>query len=134
MVKKEAKRILLADSDARVRAALRMLFSYEPGVTIVGESSNAKTLVERAKDGKPDIILLDWESANGSAGILLPTLRQLQPKPMILVLSGRSESELRALKAGADVFISKTDPPDTLLDIVRALGRVGVGDGKREET
>jgi DNA-binding NarL/FixJ family response regulator len=126
MIRQQEKRIVLIESDSRVRAALRMLFSYEPEITIVAESPNAQALPETVKEHKPDIILLDWESAVGCDHHLLSTLRRLEANLHIIVLSGRSESEPLAIRAGADVFVSKTDTPDTLLGIVRALANMNV--------
>jgi DNA-binding NarL/FixJ family response regulator len=103
-----------------------MLFDCEPGLTLVAESANARKLVENAREHKPDIILLDWDSAQCIAEPLLSSLHQISPHLRIIVLSGRSESETQALQAGADFFVSKTDPPDALLGTIRALVKLDV--------
>jgi DNA-binding NarL/FixJ family response regulator len=101
-----------------------MLLGCEPDLTLIAERANTNKLVEQVITHQPHIILLDWESANGDATCLISSIRQIEPSPHIIVLSSRSESELQALQAGADIFVNKTDPPDTLLGIIRALGKV----------
>jgi DNA-binding NarL/FixJ family response regulator len=117
---------MLVERDVRVRAALRMLFSHEPGMAIVVESPNAQALAKRVAEHKPDFVLFDWELAEGHGHQILSSLRELEPKLQIVVLSCHSESESLAIQAGADVFVSKTDPPDTLLGAIRALIKMEV--------
>jgi DNA-binding NarL/FixJ family response regulator len=91
---------------------------------LIAERANTNKLLEQATTHKPHVILLDWESANGDATRLISAIHQIEPSPRIIVLSSRSESESRALQAGADIFVNKADPPDSLLGAIRALGKV----------
>jgi len=40
----------------------------------------------------------------------------------VITLSGRQETRIAALAAGADAFVSKEDPPERLLAAVRNAG------------
>jgi len=46
---------------------------------------------------------------------MLPALRARYPRLPVIVMCGQPEVRRAALAAGADAFISKTDPPDQLL-------------------
>jgi DNA-binding NarL/FixJ family response regulator len=114
-------RILLADDQPKVRLALRMLLKHETGIRVVGEAGDAENLLAQIRPTHPDLILLDW-GLPGLSGIgSLPALRSNNPKLKVIVLSGRPEVRGKALTAGADAFVSKIDPPEQLLETLRAM-------------
>ena len=130
-------RVLVADDQAAVRAALRWLLKEEPGVSVVGEAVRAEDLLAQAEGIQPDLVLLDWElpgllspdlsnpTSLGTMGearcFLLNVLRALHSRPKVIALSGRPEVRQEALDAGADDFVSKGDPPERLLTALRAI-------------
>jgi DNA-binding NarL/FixJ family response regulator len=107
--------ILLADDQPKVRFGLRVLLERQSGFTIAEEADNAEDLLAKAQSTHPDLILLGWELPGLDTGDALSTLRQACPKPIVIALSGRPEARQAALKAGADAFVSKADPPERLL-------------------
>jgi two-component system response regulator DesR len=107
-------RILLADDQHSVRSALRLLLQHEPGLQVVGEAANAAELSKKLAATSPDQILLDW-SLRGLTTSMVSEVRQEHPHCRIIVLSGRPEARSEALAAGADCFVSKTEPPELLL-------------------
>ncbi|MCL4464845.1 MAG: response regulator [Chloroflexi bacterium] len=120
-------RVILADGQAKVRSALRLLLEQEPEMTVVGEASAADELLSLASAARPDVVLLSWElpgmvvGGQPKAHPVLPALQALDCKPLVVALSGRPEAGPAALGAGADCFVSKGDPPDSLLTAMRNL-------------
>ena len=114
-------RVLLADNQLQVRSALQILLKQEPDILVVGEASEAHTLLAQITTIKPDIVLLDWNLAELSTIGPLTSLRTACPDLRIIALSGRPEACDDALTAGADAFISKADPPEQLLATLRAV-------------
>jgi DNA-binding NarL/FixJ family response regulator len=112
-------RILLADDRSIVRFALRTLLERQPGIEVVGEAANSEGLLNQVKTTCPDLVLLDWSLLDAVANDLLPILREADPELSVIVLSGRPEMRRTALTAGADAFVSKTDPPERLLNAIR---------------
>jgi DNA-binding NarL/FixJ family response regulator len=108
-------RVLLADDQAKVLSALRLILEQEPGLEIVGEAAGVAQLLALAEELRPDLILLDWELRGAPHDDLLPLLRSLCPCLKVIVLSARPEARRAALAAGADVFVSKVDGPGALL-------------------
>ena len=107
--------ILLAEDQPQVRFALRVLLERQPGLEVAGEAVNGEDLLALAGGTCLDLVLLAWELP-GLAGVGgLPALRRLCPELSVIVLSGRPEARQAALSAGADAFVSKSDPPDRLL-------------------
>jgi len=119
-------RVLIADDQPQVRSALQLLLKQEPGVAVVGEAENVEEALELVAARRPDLVLLDWELPGLRAADvpkkakpgLLPALRARCPRVKVVALSGRPEARQAALAAGADVFVSKGDPPERLLAAV----------------
>ncbi|NJN81790.1 MAG: response regulator transcription factor [Caldilineaceae bacterium] len=118
-------RVLLADDQAWLRSAMRLLLEEEPDVEIVGEVAEARTLLERLTNANADLLLLDWElpgiKSIGSGRQVMNALRACCPNLLVVVLSGRPEASSVALDAGADRFVSKADPPESLLAALHAV-------------
>jgi len=106
--------VLLADDQAKVRSAMRLLLEQEPDVDVLGEAVDATGLLDWVKATSPDLVLLDWELP-GFGRERIATLRELCPAVVVIALSGQPEARQAALTAGADGFVSKGDPPEQLL-------------------
>ena len=112
-------RILLADDQEKIRSALRFLLDQEKGLDVVAEVIDAQELVAQTEAVAPDLVLLDWELTGMEDGTL-SALREIRPGLCVIALSGRPEAREAALRAGADVFVSKIGPPERLLATLKA--------------
>jgi DNA-binding NarL/FixJ family response regulator len=65
----------------------------------------------------PDLLLLDW-GLHGLVHEELAILRRMCPSLCVITLSGRPEVRQAALCAGTDAFVSKSDPPERLLEAI----------------
>lgn len=119
--------ILLADNQPRVRFALRVLLERQPGLEVVGEATEAEELLAQAEAACPDLVLLGWELPGLAAVGSLAALRRACPKICVIALSGLPEARRAALDAGADAFVSKTDPPGRLLEVIESCRDKGFG-------
>lgn len=132
-------RVFLADDQAKVRSALRLLLEQEPGLNVVGEAAEAEDLLAQVQAICPDLVLLDWELPGfrdpdrptalrrSSGQRLLAALHSLGCPLKVIALSGHLEAREEALAAGADAFVSKGDPPERLLTTLRTVGAEGEG-------
>jgi DNA-binding NarL/FixJ family response regulator len=116
-------RVLVADSQSKVRNALHVLLRQQPGLEIVGEADSAGELLAQAEAVKPDLVLVHWRLSGVPGEELLRGLRMRCPGLRILALSARPESCQEALTAGADAFVSKMDQPERLLGAIRCIGQ-----------
>jgi len=108
-------RVLIADEQQKIHFALRLLLEREPGLSVVGEAEDLKSLITQIEISHPDMVLLDWELPNTNRENALHSMRKVYPNVDVIVLSGRPEAKKAALAAGANAFISKGDPPERLL-------------------
>ena len=124
-------RILIVDDQSGIRSALRLLLEQEHGMTVVGEVSNSEDLLARVEASYPDVALLDWElpglqeahPPTDAAWGILSELRAHYPHLRLIALSGRPEARQAALMAGADAFVSKGDPAESLLRTLMAIAK-----------
>ena len=121
-------RILVADRDPRVRAALQTLLLQMSASIAIHECGDIGSLVGQARGFQPHLVLLDWDLICHPAAALLYALQELETRPTVIVLSTRPESEEEALIAGAEAFVSKVDPPDQLLRVIHKLVRMPAGE------
>ncbi|NVM76871.1 DNA-binding NarL/FixJ family response regulator [Duganella sp. SG902] len=120
-------RILIADDHAIVRSATLLLFGQTDDLTVVAEASHAEQLLDHLRRTSCDLVLLDM-SMPGLSGIeLIQRVRAEAPTLPILVLSMHNEALLaqRALKAGANGYLTKDSEPEALLLAVREVAGGG---------
>ncbi len=114
-------RLLIVESRLAIRVGLRMRLKLEPDVTIVGEAGNGLAALSQAAVVRPDVILLDIESAGMDGVELIRALRKASPESAVVALSLSDDAvtRRRVAAAGAVAFVSKRDCGDCLLQTVR---------------
>jgi len=114
--------VLLADSQAEERSALRQLFEFDPELYLVGETSEARDLLVQTQTAHPDLVLLEWKLPGLGGANLVSALRCLVRPPKVVAFSEKMEARREALAAGVDAFVSKEQPVEEMLNTVRAVG------------
>lgn len=107
-----------------MRHLLRLVLGRDPArYHVVGEAEDGAEAVERARELKPDLVLLDLRMPVMDGFEALPLLRQALPRAHIVVVSGqdasRFEAQVRLL--GADAFIEKGIDPQPFQAALLAL-------------
>ena len=125
-------RILLADERAKVRSAVRLLLEEQPDIEVLGEAVDATGLLDWIGATCPDVVLLDWELPGAEPENLVSDIRRGCSGVHVVALSGLPEARQQALRAGADAFVSKGDPPERLLQAIRNCGRTSRLDGSND--
>lgn len=118
---KQNWQIVLADDMPFIRSALRLLLEQEPGITIACETADSSTTLHQVATLTPDILLLDWELPGADGVSFIHSLLQTRPNLRIIALSSRPEAKWAAGEAGVYAFVSKGDPPDYLLSVIRNI-------------
>ena len=120
-------RILMADDDDLVRAALRMILESEPDFTIVGETTNGLEAVEVTRRIKPDTVLMDIQmpEMNGIAATraLVDSVPSTDSKILVLTTFELDEYVFQALRAGASGFLLKRTPADELISGIKIVAQ-----------
>ena len=115
-------RILIADGHDQVRFALRVLLTQQPELQVVGEASDGVEMLAQAGVSAADLALVDWALPGLAEAGGPPALRRSCPALRVIILSSRLGVRQAALAVGGDAFVSKGDPPERLLTVIRRCG------------
>lgn len=120
--------ISIIDDDPMICQAMRLILTdYSSGrIDVVSTSTDGALALAHAEREQPDVVLMDI-AMPGMDGIeATRRLRSLPHAPHVLILTSLSPTNTvaRAVEAGAEGFMSKTDAPE---DIIRRV--IGVVDG-----
>ena len=119
--------VVVADDEALIRDSFRMLLEPEPGIDWVGEASNGREAVERVRQLRPDVVLMD---------VRMPIMDGLDATRAITAAGLPSgfwcsrpttptRTCIEAIRAGAGGFCLKDVRRD---DLMHAIRTVAAGD------
>ena len=113
-------RILLVDDDPDLLSSLTDLL--QPAGYEVAVANGIESARRVAAEFEPDVALLDIKLGPDSGIDLIATLKRQRPDLAFLIMTGHADTEfaVRALREGAEDFLSKPVDPPSLL---RALSR-----------
>jgi DNA-binding NarL/FixJ family response regulator len=117
------KRILVVDDNAPIRGLVREFIEARPGFEICGEATDGAEGIQKGRELKPDLIVLDFllPRINGLQAALI--LHEIVPNTPIILFTFYKEAIPRDLAqaAGVSSILSKTDQLASLADEVQRL-------------
>jgi len=119
-------KVLIADDHAIVRQGLKQVLSDSISMKVVEEAENGSEVLDKISKNDFSVLVLDV-SMPGENGIeILKKVKVMSPDLPVLMLSMYSEEQyaIRALKAGANGYLTKDKAPDIL---VSAIDKVANG-------
>ncbi len=119
--KLEGKTILVVDDDPDLVVALTTSLS-ETGAT-VETASNGNDAVKHAETLNPDLVVLDIMLPQKSGFLVLERLRQIQPPPRVIMITGNQGRRHRqyAEALGVDEYLNKPFRMERLLEVTENL-------------
>lgn len=113
----EAVRVLVADDQTLFRNVLARMLASDPRVRVVGQARDGEEAVEQAREGRPDVILMDLQMPRMTGVEATRLLARDMPDIRVLALSAfASEGMVEdAIASGARGFVEKDVTFDEIL-------------------
>src|SRR4051794_11394814 len=119
--------VLIVDDHAVVRSGLRLLLDANEDIDVVGEAGSAQDAVFRARELKPQVIVMDVTMPDQSGVEVLPQLVHEHPDTKVLMLSMQDDPRYvrEAFSAGASGYVLKEAADAEVVAAVREVARGG---------
>jgi DNA-binding NarL/FixJ family response regulator len=118
-------RLLIVDDQELVRTGFRLFLETQDDLEVVDEAGDGAEAIERAKELRPDVVLMDirMPGMDGVEATARLTAARIEPPPRVLVLTtfDLDEYVFGALRAGAAGFLLKDAPRERLLEAIRVV-------------
>jgi two-component system response regulator NreC len=116
-------RILIADDNEMVRNAVSELLSSRPSWRVCGHAADGKEAIRKAKELRPDIILLDISMPGANGLDVARILRHEMPETKIVIMSQHDPTQIlpRVLEAGAHACVDKNSLGTDLFPTIEGL-------------
>jgi two-component system, NarL family, response regulator NreC len=118
--------IVLADDHQVVREGLRLLLDSQPGMTVVGETSDGLQVADLVERLKPNVLVADLVMPGLGGLDVAREVKRRSPKTRVVILSMHSSDAfvLQALRNGASAYVLKSA---SSADLVQAIHEVLAG-------
>ncbi len=115
-----ARTVMLVDDHSVVREGYRSVLGKQPGLRVVAEAADGAEAYRLLKEVRPDLVIMDLVMP-GIGGIgTIRRIRQWDRNVRILVFTMHQNAAfaVQAIRAGAKGYVTKTSPPETLIQAV----------------
>ena len=118
-------RVLVAEDEEPLRAAIADLIAGEDGLELVGTASDTDTVIELARVLQPDVALLDVRMPGGGGARAAKEIRVVSPGTQSVALSAYEDRSnvLEMLRSGAVSYLTKGVSPTEILEAIHRAGR-----------
>lgn len=121
----EPIKILLVDDHQMFRAGIRALIEAEERFEVIGEASSGDEAVDRVRELKPDIVIMDlaMPGSNGLEATRRISALELDTDVLVLTVHAEEEYLVPVVEAGASGYLTKTSADTDLIEAIRVVAR-----------
>ena len=119
--KSKSIQLLVVDDHPLLREGIAAIINNQTDIELVAEASNGREAIEKFRSHRPDVTLMDLQMPDMSGIDAIISIRHEFPDARIIVLTTYAGDVLaqRALKAGAQAYMLKSDVRKDLPDTIR---------------
>jgi DNA-binding NarL/FixJ family response regulator len=119
---------MVVDDHQVVREGVISMLAAAQEIEVVGQAANAPQAIRRAKELRPDVVLLDIRLPGTDGWDVCRTLSTLLPDTRVIILTSFQDEDylFKALKAGARGYLVKTASHQEMVEAI-----IAVTEGKR---
>ncbi len=114
-------KVLIADDHTMVRQGLKTILELEEDIEVVSQAANGEEAVLRAREKKPDVILMDINMPvlNGLQAIKMLKDEDSRYKIIVLTLHQDREYLFKTLQLGCEGYVIKDAESSVLIEAIR---------------
>jgi len=118
-------RILIVDDHTLFRSGIKLALQRHEGLEVVGEAGDGLEGIKRAKQLKPDVVLLDLHMPGIGGLEALRVLVEDVPETQVVMLTVSEDAEdlLETLRAGARGYLLKNIDTEFFLESIQRAAR-----------
>ena len=107
------------------RAGIKALLEADSRITVVGEASTGDEAVDRARELKPDVVVMDLSmpGSNGLEATRRIVALELDTKVLVLTVHAEEEYLVPVVDAGASGYLTKTSADTDLTEAIKVVAR-----------
>ena len=116
-------RVLSVDDHPLLHQGIATVIKSQPDMLLVGEASSGVEAIQRYREHRPDVTLMDLRLADMNGIEVMIAIRAEFPEARVIILT-TFEGDVamqRALAAGARAYLLKSMPPKELVDVIRQV-------------
>ncbi len=116
-------RVFSVDDHPLLHEGLATIIKNQADLLLVAEASNGREAIQRFREHKPDVTLMDLRLPDMSGIDAMISIRSEFPEARVIILTtfaGDVEIQ-RALEAGARAYMLKSMPPKELVEAIRQV-------------
>lgn len=119
-------RVLVVDDAMFMRATVKKLLS-EAGFEVAGEAENGQVAVDRYKELKPDVVMMDITMPEMDGLSALKEIMKLDPGAKVVMCTalGQERSVMEAMETGAKEYIVKPFKADKVVAVLKKVSQEG---------
>jgi DNA-binding NarL/FixJ family response regulator len=116
-------KVLIVDDNAKFIKSVKKLLSNEQDIEVIGEAREGKEAILKAKELKPDIVLMDVRMPEMNGLESTASIKQMMPEVKIIILTIYDIDEYReaAITSGASGYIIKKSMRNELVQTIREV-------------
>lgn len=118
-------KILIVDDDALIREGLKILLEIEADIQVVGTANNGQEAFEMCRKEKPNLVLMDIRMPVMDGVLGTKLIKSHFPSIKVVILTTFKDDEYikEALKSGAEGYILKNQPADSIIESLRTVSK-----------
>jgi DNA-binding NarL/FixJ family response regulator len=118
-------KLVLIDDNRLLREGIVEMIRTQPGFKVLAASADANEALEKVKEAKPDIVLVDFGLENHDSLNLTSTVHAEVPEAKVIVMGllPMQEDVAHYVRAGASGFVMKDASFDEFFSTIRAVAK-----------
>jgi len=120
-------RVMITDDHPVVREGLSAMLSREKDIEVVAEAANGNEAIVKARDLKPDIVLMDLRMPEVDGVEAMRQIRTENPDIKFIILTTYDNDEyiFQGIEAGARAYLLKDSPREEMFKAIRVVSEGG---------